>query len=233
VEPSGGEPSGGEASGQQSPGGDAPLGGWPVALLLGREESLKDIDKALHGNGFAVLALRKKNKRKSAGSSGNDAWILSSVELDKVMEIFEQTENIDPDTVGIVGGGDGVLPAAALAGGLSASDQAEAQPHGVSSDAIQDAQGEIQRFYVFMLLLFDSWSGEPQDEVAELFQTVQAPLLCLVSEAESGTDADSVREVLLAALDRGANPDYTVKIIHYDVQPSLMPIIDRWLQARF
>ena len=157
------------------------------------------------------------------------------------MEIFEQTASIDPGNTGIVGAGDGVLPAAALAGGLSESRPAETQLHGVNSDIAPAAQeqstgiphSETRRYFAFLLLLLDSLSDELKGELVKVLQKVQAPLLCLVSEAESETEANSVKEGLLAALDKGTNRDYTVKIIRSDMQESLQPFIDRWFRARF
>ncbi len=220
---------------------DAPLVSWPVALLIERESPFKNISGALQSSGFAVLEIRERHGGKTVESFEGDSWVPSSEELDRAIKVFEQTESIDPGTMGIIGAGDGVLPAAALAGGLSESEPTEVQLHGMNSDLSPAAQGqstniphsETQRSSVFLLLLLDSLSDELKGELVKVLQKVQAPLLCLISEEGSETEADSVKEVLLAALDKGANHDYTVKIIRSDEQESLQPFIDRWFRARF
>jgi hypothetical protein len=132
--------------------------------------------------------------------------------------------------------GYGVLSAAELVGASPG-----AGPAGVNSDSSTEAQSEdvpeMRHSYTFLMLLIDSSSAavkiEDESKMLKEIQKVQAPLLCLISEADLGASTESAKDALIAGLERGMSPDYTVRIVRSGEQDSLRPFIDRWLRARF
>ena len=219
-----------------------PKAGGPfnLALLVGRDvrlgegigEAIRATRDALHRSGFAVLETRKKQIWGIAGFINSSPRVPSASEVEKALQIIGHIERVDANTVGVIGAGDGAGAAAELAG----AKHSEVQPSGAKRPG-------SQRSYVFLILLVDLLTFdapiEAQNALVTASQGVQAPILILLLEGDSGESAESAKETFVDGLDNGNSSDYTVKIIRYGSfggtgeQTPVQQFIFRWLQARF
>lgn len=225
---------------------DAAEGPFPLALLFGRSdrlgpgvrlgegigEAIRATRDALHRSGFAVLEIRKKRIRGIAGFINSSPRVPSASEVEKALQIIGHIERVDPETVGVIGAGDGAVAAAELAG----SKHFRGQRSGTKRPG-------SQRSYAFLILLVDLLAFdaaiEAESPLVTVLQGVRAPVLILVLEEDSRESAESAKETYVAGLDNGNSSDYTVKIIRYGSsggpgeQNPVQQFIFRWLQARF
>ncbi len=204
--------------------GRPPEGPFAVALLFGRDDRLgpgirlgrsvqigkaiRETTVALHRSGFAVLETRKKR------IGGIPGLIMSGPRVPSPSEIenaIQSMGHIDPETLGVIGIGDGAVAAAELAG---------TKHFGAALSGAQRSRAPrsaTKRSLAFLLLLIELLPfGAPieaQSALVTVLQGVRAPVLILVLEGDSRESAVSAKETFVGSLDKGNSNDYTVKII--------------------
>jgi hypothetical protein len=195
---------------------------FPVVLMVGQLEGspkrrvwvMRAISRALQQRGFALAEIRRRRIGGIAGLFRRGPRMPPVSELEKAPALLERTNRVDPGRVSVVGTGDSTLSAIGLA-----------------------AQSTCE----FLIVVADPASGTTSVEamiqgeggMPELLGDVQTTVLCLVVEGDSGSEAGPLKEALVSALEKGKSRDYTVKITRSADRDSLVPFLDRWLQARF
>ena len=174
----------------------------------------------------------------------------------EVENAIQSMGHIDPETLGVIGIGDGAVAAAELAGTKHFGAALSGAPR--SGSALSGAQrSATKRSLAFLLLLIELLPfGAPieaQSALVTVLQGVRAPVLILVLEGDSRESAVSAKETFVGSLDKGNSNDYTVKIIspaetRSEAEPGSAEIgssgdpgeqnpvqqfIFRWLRARF
>jgi len=134
----------------------------------------------------------------------------------EIENAIQSMGHIDPETLGVIGIGDGAVAAAELAGTKHFGAALSGAPR--SGSARSRAQrSATKRSLAFLLLLIELLPfGAPieaQSALVTLLQGVRAPVLILVLEGDSRESAVSAKETFVGSLDRGNSNDYTVKII--------------------
>lgn len=250
-----------------TPEGEGP---FAVALLFGRSdrlgrdvrlgegigEAIRGTREALHRSGFAVLETRKKRIGGITGLIMSSPRVPSASEVEKALQIMGHIDRVDPNTVGVIGAGDGAVAAAELAGAKHFRGQRSGAKHSGAKRPGTKRPGS-QRSFAFLILLVDLLTLdapiEEESPLVTVLQGVQTPVLILGLEGDSRESAESAKEAFVAGLDNGISSDYTVKIIRSaetrseaelrsaeigspgdpGEQNPVQQFIFRWLRARF